>query len=458
MTCMKILAILVLAAAEASAAGDVQPAHSSLPGPAIPDGWGVCVHFVNPPAGELEMISAAGFRWVRTNFHWGAIERVAGRYDFSAYDKEIQTLHVHGLRAVVMLGLGNKLYEPQGGVRGEAGRQAYARWAAAAAAQFKGRGIIWEIWNEPNIRQFWGPKPDAQQYADMALAACKAIRGADPDATIIGPACSQIDLPFLEGCFKAGLLNWWDAVSVHPYPQHDPESMLDRYLKLRRLIAQYAPANKTVPIVVTEWGYSDVWGRYSVGGQGQENQAKMLARGLPYLMANQMPLLMWYDFREDGPPASRDEQAHFGMVTNAYHADRAPVYDLKPAYRAAQTFTTVLNGYHFVKRLATAHATDFALLFQHGDQVCLIVWTLAPEPRVAQPHPLAFPTSPGTFELISHTGEQRKAVTVKGGEFTVTVTDAPQYLLFKRPNPVLAGAAATDDLAPGTWTGTGLWK
>jgi hypothetical protein len=43
--------------------------------------------------------------------------------------------------------------------------------------------------NEPNI-SFWKPKPDVQQYSTLALATAKAVREADPNATIIGPATS----------------------------------------------------------------------------------------------------------------------------------------------------------------------------------------------------------------------------------------------------------------------------
>lgn len=34
----------------------------------------------------------------------------------------------------------------------------FAHWAAAAAQHFRGRGILWEMYNEPNIR-FWRPEP-----------------------------------------------------------------------------------------------------------------------------------------------------------------------------------------------------------------------------------------------------------------------------------------------------------
>src|SRR5947209_8256134 len=83
----------------------------------------------------------------------------------------------------------------------------------ATAHHFKGRGYLWEMWNEPNI-QFWKPRPSADDYAKLALAVGKALRDAEPDEAYIGPATSGIDLKFIETCFKAGCLEYWSAVSV----------------------------------------------------------------------------------------------------------------------------------------------------------------------------------------------------------------------------------------------------
>jgi hypothetical protein len=38
---------------------------ASLPGPAIPDGLGVNIHFTDPRPGEMEMLADAGFKFVR---------------------------------------------------------------------------------------------------------------------------------------------------------------------------------------------------------------------------------------------------------------------------------------------------------------------------------------------------------------------------------------------------------
>ncbi len=73
----------------------------------------------------------------------------------------------------------------------------------------------------------------------MALEAVKAIRNKTENEIIIGLATS-VDLTFLEECFKAGLLNYWNAVSVHPYRQSNPETVFTDYFNLKNLIKKYA--------------------------------------------------------------------------------------------------------------------------------------------------------------------------------------------------------------------------
>lgn len=104
---MKILAMLALTAMLAAA----DPAHPSLPALAIPGGVGVNIHFTDAQPGEIEMLAAAGFRWVRMDFAWAATERERGQYDFAAYDRLMQALDAHGIRALFILDYGNALYD-----------------------------------------------------------------------------------------------------------------------------------------------------------------------------------------------------------------------------------------------------------------------------------------------------------------------------------------------------------
>ena len=209
--------------------------------PVIPEGFGVNIDFTDPLPGEMKMISEGGFRWVRMDLKWDATEKEAGRYDFAAYDRLMTALETYKLRALFILDYGNPLYDNGAPPRTGVTREAFVRWAVAAAKHFGGRGVIWEIYNEPNHEMFWPPRPKPQEYVALALAVARAFRETVPDERLIGPATSEIDFNFLESCFKAGLLEYWSAVSIHPYRRNDPETAAQDYCRLREMIRTYAP-------------------------------------------------------------------------------------------------------------------------------------------------------------------------------------------------------------------------
>src|SRR2546421_3191 len=105
----------------------------------IPSGLGVNIHFTDPRPGELEMLAAAGFKWVRMDLGWGGMERKKGEYDFSAYDRLTAALDKHGLKALFILDYSNRLYDEGQPPHTDEGRAAFARWAVAVANHFKGR-------------------------------------------------------------------------------------------------------------------------------------------------------------------------------------------------------------------------------------------------------------------------------------------------------------------------------
>ncbi|MCX8108026.1 MAG: cellulase family glycosylhydrolase, partial [Verrucomicrobiae bacterium] len=354
---------------------------AELPEPVIPEGVGVNIHFTRGHAQDLDLIAGAGFKWVRMDFTWSETERAKGVYDWSAYEELTSNLERRGLRALYILDYSNPLYEEtvvsKNPITGQETKTtaspqkpesvaAFARWAAAAAAHFKGRPIVWEIWNEPNIF-FWQPKPDVRQYCELALATAKEIRARDPDAIVVGPATSEVPLKFLEDCFAAGLLDVFDAVTVHPYRDYRkcPETAAGDYAKLRELIVKYAKtdAKKRMPILSGEWGYAT----HSRGISLDAQAAFAVRQQLANLLAG-VPLSIWYDWKNDGPDP--DEREHnFGVVT----ADLKP----KPAYTAIKTLTSELSGYRIAERINTASQDDYVLLMKKpGGFAKLVAWTI----------------------------------------------------------------------------------
>ena len=402
-----------------------------LPELTVPDALGMNIHFTHPRPGEMQMLADSGARWIRMDFGWGGTEREKGKYDFSAFEHLLNTMRPHGLRALFILDYSNRHYDNGLSPSSDEGRKAFARWAAAAVKKFQGRGILWEMYNEPNIH-FWKPEPDVKQYVKLAVEVGKALREVAPNEMYIGPATSQIDLPFLEECFKAGLLDYWCAVSVHPYRhQKGPETAADEYAQLRRLIDQYAPEGKKIPILSAEWGFSAAWQNHD-----EVKQGKLLPRQWLTNLANEVPLSIWYDWHDDGRDPKEPEH-HFGMVAHPYHEGRDPVYDAKPAYLAAQTLTTQLDGFRYGLRLSVGSDDDYVLLFTRGDELRLAAWTTSNEP-----HAVVIPASPGQFAVTGHTGEKQPALVADVRGLALTLTDAPQYLVPEGANDLLRVAAA----------------
>ncbi len=410
--------------------------HPSIPAADTLDGLGVNIHFTDARPGELAMMAAAGFKWVRMDLGWEATEKTRGVYDFSAYDRLLAALETNKMRAVLILDYSHRFYEQDRSVASAEGRAAYAKWAAATVLHFAGRGVLWELWNEPNIEGFWKPQPNAADYAAMAVAAAKAIRAAAPGEPIVGPGSSGIDLKFIETCGQAGLLDYWDAVSVHPYRQEGPETVVGEYARLRALIRHHAPPGRTLPILSSEWGYSAAWQHFDAAKQG-----RMLAREWLLNLSQGIPVSIWYDWHDDGTDAKEPEH-HFGTVEHEFHANAAPIYTPKPAYFAARTLTTTLAGSHFVKRVALGNPENYALLFAKGEAWMLALWTTTATPCMAD-----IPSSPGTWNRTSHTGGTIvPPLVAAAGVVTVMLRDEPVYLTGNVANARLLQAPAEPPL------------
>jgi hypothetical protein len=358
--CVCALAVAILSCPAPCKAYD-----EGLPTPVIPGGLGVNIHFTDPQPGEMARFAEAGYRFIRNDLAWQGIERKPGVYDFSACDRLMSHLKAAGARAIFILDYGNRLYDGGQAPRSDAARAAYARFAAAAATHYRGQGVIWEIWNEPNLGQFWKPDPDPAVYARLALEASRAIRAADPSATIIAPGSSEFPWEFLETTFAAGLLEQIDAVSVHPYRQGAPESALKDYGRLRALIARHAsPSRRSLPIVSSEWGYTTATGALS-----EAEQAHFLARQWLANLAAGVNLSIFYDWRDDGDDPT-DREARFGTVRRNFEP--------KPSFQAARELIHSLHGFTFRHRLRGVSAGDWRLLFQNGDDpaaLILVEWS-----------------------------------------------------------------------------------
>jgi hypothetical protein len=387
---------------------------AELPGPAIPDGFGVNIHFTGLPR-DLHMIADAGFKFIRMDLVWSRVEQTKGEYEFkeSGYDALTLGCERLGIRVLYILDYSNKLYESDRSVRTEAGRKAFADFAAAAAKRYAGKGILWEIWNEANIRQFWTPQPSGDDYSKLVEVAAPRIRQADPSGKVVAGATSQIPLEWFEGCFKNGLLNWIDALSVHPYRSQPPETVIRDYDKFRELIARYAPAGKKIPVISGEWGYSNLnWDKSRLT---EQQQADYLVRMFLINAYQDIPVSIWYDWKNDGTDPNEREH-NFGIVK----------HDLNPkaAYLAAKVLSSTLAGYSISERFDLGNENDFAFKLTNGNNEAVAFWTLGSK------HNVTLPIDPTEATLVGVYGG-KVIINWKTEHLNLRAEQSPQYLLIK---------------------------
>jgi hypothetical protein len=387
-----------------------------LPGPAIPDGFGVNIHFTGLPR-DLTMIADAGFKFIRMDLVWSRVEQNKGEYEFkeSGYDALTLGCEELGIRVLYILDYSNELYETDRSVRTEAGRKAFADFATAAAKRYAGNGILWEVWNEANIGQFWRPQPSIDDYCKLVEAVAPRIREADPNGQVVAGATSQIPLEWFEGCFKNGLLNWIDVLSVHPYRSQPPETVIQDYAKFRELIARYAPAGKKIPVISGEWGYSNInWDKSPLT---EQQQADYLVRMFLINAYQNIPVSIWYDWKNDGTDPNEREH-NFGTVK----------HDLNPkaAYLAAKVLSSTLAGYSIAERFDLGNENDFAFMLTNGKLEAVAFWTLDPR------HNIILPIDPTEVALVGIYGG-KVIINWKTEHLNLRAEQSPQYLLIK-PN------------------------
>ncbi|HOX40116.1 MAG TPA: cellulase family glycosylhydrolase [Candidatus Brocadiia bacterium] len=389
--------------------------HPALANMPVPGGLGVNIHFYKGNDRDLRMLAASGIGIVRMDWSWGGMEHEPGKYDFSERDALVADMEKVGARILFIIDYGNKLYDEGQSPRSDECRKAYANMCRAMAARYKGKAIIWELWNEPNIG-FWTPKPDVEDYMKWVKAVVPAIREGDPGACIIGPASSCFPWDFFDGCISRGYLDLIDGFSVHPYRGHPPETTLADYERLRRLIDRSAPAGKDIPIISGEWGYNctDI---------APDLQGKYLPRQWLTNLSAGIPISIWYDWHDDGPDPNEREH-NFGTVRLDYAQ--------KHAYDAMCVLIRELWGYSFSHRLMLDSPEDFFLVFEKDGRVKIAFWTAGKD------HETLLPFALPSGKAVDHLGN---LISVSGGS-KIALSPSPVYFGPVEIPPLLAADKA----------------
>ena len=199
------------------------------------DPWGVNValeqYSDQALSRSLDLLTEAGFRWVRQRFSWAEIEPSRGDRQWQRWDRIVDECQRRGLRLIAVLD-GSPQWarapadsaNPHAPPRNPADLAAFAR---AFAARYGTAIDHYQIWDEPNIYPHWGERdPDPAGYLSLLRAARTQIRDVDPGALIVAAGLAPTteergrnlsDLLFLRGLYQAGGRELFDVVAAKPY-------------------------------------------------------------------------------------------------------------------------------------------------------------------------------------------------------------------------------------------------
>lgn len=228
----------------------------------------------------------------RTSIKWSNIEGSQGTRNWSGPDGAVSDLQAAGIAPLFVLwgspswinGSSTFYYVPTDATKFAAWVKAYASFAGAAAARYKGRVKYWELWNEENIADWWAPKPNLTQYITWYKAVYAAIKAGDPSTNVGMGGITNLNVggtndvnghTWLTGMYQAGVFP--DAVVIHPYaaPTQAPNvtaKWLDNFTDIamiHNIMTSWGQGGKQ--LWLTEWG----WKSSAVGETTQANYTAM---------------------------------------------------------------------------------------------------------------------------------------------------------------------------------------
>ncbi len=313
--------------------------------------------FMFDPERVYPHLKKLGAKWARVQTGWSRCEVTKGNYDFTWLEEVVENLIAIGVEPFFSLTFGNILYTTDAAHEsavgyvplyyGKEGVIAWCNYVHALANVFRDRVRYWEVWNEPNIGQFWHPEtPNAEDYAKLVKLTAEAVHSAHPNARIVGGAMSKLDSYYLENALKAGMADHIDAFSFHPY-QLVPEDNLDNMYKLlRRLIDRYAKG-KRIEIWQGEngcpsqtKGHNDDWlGLYNTD---QIVQAKWISRRILSDLRTGFDLALYFHAVDlmGSPYRQSDGKERQPVMMGLIHGD---TYQPKYSFEVLQRVCTLFD-------------------------------------------------------------------------------------------------------------------
>ncbi len=303
----------------------------------------------------LELIRAAGIKWVRQQIPWADVEPFRkGDFRWEKYDRIIDLVNAYGLELVARLDYppdwsrqdNTVAFGPPDNVKD------YGDFVEAFVRRYRGKVRFLQVWNEPNVFPEWGNRPvNAEEYVALLREAYLRAKGANPEAVVLSAALAptlgtgdgraESDLVFLDKMYRAGAGRYFDILAAQAYGlwtgpgdrRVSPDrTNFSRVRLLREVMVRHGDAAK--PIWITELGWDalppDFPGLATHGRVTRAQQARFTADAYRRILAEWpwVGVAFYWHFRMVTDEKRDQPVFYFGMAD--------PNFTLQPVYYAVR--------------------------------------------------------------------------------------------------------------------------
>jgi len=227
------------------------------------DIYGINAHLAENTV--LKKIKDADIGWIRIDIPWKNIERQRGVFNYTNIDRVVNYAHNNNLSILGILAYTPDWANNKGENHPPNNVNDWKRFVNRTVKRYKLKIKHWNIWNEPNLNDFFVGSPN--EYVNYILQpAVQTIRSIDSSAKIVGPEVSYLTSPksrwdkYLRGVLNQGK-QYIDIISIHVYDGNGAEAIMRKieqgdsvYDSVIKVISANGCGGK--PLWLTETGWS----------------------------------------------------------------------------------------------------------------------------------------------------------------------------------------------------------
>jgi hypothetical protein len=231
----------------------------------IPDAYfGLHIHHLdNPNPTPWPNMPVPAWRLWDAGVCWPDLQPNKAQWQFERLDRYVSLAQQHGTSILLPLG-GSPTWasaRPQiatnyspGFTAEPANLDDWRTYVRTLASRYKGRIRAYEIWNEPNLKDFWSGTTD--QMVTLTKEASQIIHSVDPHAIVVSPsATAEYGIPWLVEFLRKGGGQYVDVIGYHFYldpPTKAPEEIVPFIQRVRQVLTENNLGN--MPLWNTESG------------------------------------------------------------------------------------------------------------------------------------------------------------------------------------------------------------